>query len=120
MRGPKPWKTNRARVLRSANVSAESQLWSHIRNRQLAGFKFVRQAPIGPYFADFLCREALLIVEVDGGTHSEPDEIASDLVRQEALEQLGYRIVRVWNEDVTDNIEGVLELLLIELQSPKR
>jgi very-short-patch-repair endonuclease len=119
MRGPQPWKTNRARVLRAANASAEARLWSHLRNRKLSGFKFIRQAPIGPYFADFLCREAQLIVEVDGGTHSELDEIAADQARQRALEQLGYRIVRVWNADVTGNIEGVLEMLLAELQSPR-
>ena len=120
MRGPQPWKTNRARVLRSANVSAEAKLWSQLRNRKLAGFKFVRQDTIGSYFADFMCREARLIVEVDGGTHSEPHEIASDQARQLALQQLGYRIVRVWNEDVTSNIDGVLEMLLAELQSAKR
>mgnify|MGYP002785745977 CR=1 FL=1 len=117
MRGPQPWKTTRARILRAANVSAEAELWSHLRNRKLGGIKFVRQAPIGPYFTDFLCREAHLIVEVDGGTHGEPHEIAADQARQQALEQQGYRIVRVWNADVTDNIKGVLEMLLVELQS---
>ncbi len=120
MRGPQPWKSNRARALRSANVSGEAKLWSHLRNRKLAGFKFVRQAPIGPYFADFLCRDALLIVEVDGGTHSEPQESAADQARQQALEQMGYRIVRVWNADVTGNIDGVLTTLLIELQKGAR
>jgi very-short-patch-repair endonuclease len=120
MRGPQPWKTTRARILRAANLSSETKLWSHLRNRQLGGFKFVRQAPIGPYFADFLCREAHLIIEVDGGTHGEPREIASDQARQQALEQLGYRFVRVWNADVSDNVDGVLEMLLAELQSSKR
>jgi very-short-patch-repair endonuclease len=119
MRGPQPWKTNRARVLRAANVSGEGKLWSQLRNRQLGGFKFIRQAPVGPYFADFLCREANLIIEVDGGTHSEPDDIAADQVRQQALENLGYRIVRVWNADITGNIEGVREMLLAELKSQK-
>jgi very-short-patch-repair endonuclease len=69
MRGEQPWRTSRARALRSQPISAEAKLWAKLRNRQLGGFKFVRQAPIGPYFADFLCRERKVIVEVDGGTH---------------------------------------------------
>ncbi len=117
MRGPEPWKTNRARVLRSHNVVAEAKLWRHLRGRRLGGFKFVRQAPIGPYFVDFLCREALLIVEVDGGTHGKPEELASDAKRQKELEQLGYAVVRIWNGDVSANIDGVLQILLAELSN---
>jgi very-short-patch-repair endonuclease len=120
MRGPQPWKTNRARVLRSANVSAESKLWSHLRNRKLGGFKFLRQVSIGPYFADFLCREARLIIEVDGGTHSKPAEVAADRQRQQDLERMGFRIVRIWNADISENIEGVLETVLAELQKGAR
>ncbi len=69
MRGPQPWRTNRSRVLRSQPISAEAKLWSRLRNRHLAGLKFVRQAPVEPYFVDFLCREHMVVVEVDGGTH---------------------------------------------------
>ena len=79
----------------------KAKLWAHLRNRRLGGFKFLRQVPIGPYYADFLCREARLIIEVDGGTHSKPDEIAADRQRQQELERIGYRIVRVWNGDVS-------------------
>lgn len=120
MRGPQPWKTNRARVLRATNVSAEEKLWAQLRNRRLGGFKFVRQAPVGPYFADFLCREAHLIVEVDGGTHGEPDEIAADRKRQQVLEELGYKVMRVWNGDISENLTGVLEDLLAKLQKDDR
>jgi very-short-patch-repair endonuclease len=74
MRGPQPWLTNRSRVLRSQPISAEARLWAHLRNRQLGGYKFVRQMPIGPYFADFVCRECMVVVEVDGGTHSSDAE----------------------------------------------
>lgn len=116
MRGPQPWKTNRARVLRADNVSAEAKLWRHLRNRRFGGVKFVRRAPVGQYFADFLCREVLLIVEVDGSTHGEPEELAGDARRQQELERLGYRVVRVWNGYVSTNIDGVLEMLLAELQ----
>ena len=72
MRGPQPWRTNRARVLRSHSTSAEDRIWSALRNRRLNGLKFVRQYSIGPYFVDFVCRERMIIVEIDGATHREP------------------------------------------------
>ena len=116
MRRSQPWKTNRSRVLRSNASSAEDVLWFHLRNRHLKGFKFVRQAPIEHYFADFLCREERLIVEVDGGTHGEPHEIAADAGRTAALEKRGYRILRAGNTDIYENINGVLELILAVLE----
>ena len=112
MRRAQPWKTNRARVLRANETSAEAKLWSELRNRQLAGLKFLRQAPIGPYFADFLCRERKLIVEIDGGTHATEAEIAADIARETALRVLGYRIFRARNEEIYDNIDGVIDTLL--------
>ncbi|MBL8884244.1 MAG: DUF559 domain-containing protein [Hyphomicrobium sp.] len=117
MRGQQPWRSNRSRVLRANATSAEARLWSCLRNRGLGGFKFVRQAPIGPYFVDFLCRGNSLIVEVDGGTHSEPYERAADAARTIELEGLGYRIVRVTNPDVYDNLDGVLDGLLAILEA---
>ena len=119
MRGARPWKTERAKSLRSSETSAQGKLWSHLRNRHLGGFKFVRQAPIADYFVDFLCRDESLVIEVDGGTHGEPDEIAADLVRSEVIERLGFRIYRVSNTDVFDNIDGVLDGLLEELERRK-
>jgi len=116
MRSSQPWRTNRSRVLRSQLVAAEEKLWRELRNRQLGGFKFVRQAAIGRYFADFACREAKLIVEVDGGTHGLDDEIAADAARTTALKWMGYRVYRVTNDDVTRNIGGTLESILHELQ----
>jgi very-short-patch-repair endonuclease len=120
MRGSQPWKANRARVLRSRAISAETKLWSRVRNRQLGGFKFIRQAPVGKYFADFLCREKMLAVEVDGGTHGLQHEIEYDAERAAAIEQLGFRIVRVWNGDIYENIDAVLDGLLATLQGPER
>lgn len=116
MRGEQPWLTNRSRTLRDNTTSAEALLWSHLRNRRLGGFKFVRQEPIGAYFVDFVCRERRLIIEVDGGTHGETHEIAADAARTAALEQLGYRVARVGNRDVYDNIDGVLEKVLAVLE----
>ena len=100
MRRSQPWKTNRSRVLRSNATSAEDVLWFHLRNRNLNGFKFVRQAPIGIFFADFLCNQARLIVEADGGTHGELHEILFDADRSRQLEMLGYKILRVTNVDL--------------------
>ena len=113
MRGPSASETGRARGLRRRSTRAEFVLWRHLRDRQLAGFKFVRQEPIGPYFADFVCRERHLVVEVDGGQHADS---AADGKRDAMLRDLGYRITRVWNNDVLGNIEGVLWMLRSELE----
>ena len=115
MRGSQPWQVNRARVLREGQSSAEDVLWQHIRNRQLGGFKFVRQCPIGPYFANLVCRERKLIIEVDGGTHSTAPEVNADAVREARLAEFGYRVIRVRNDEVYDNLDGVLDSLLVEL-----
>jgi very-short-patch-repair endonuclease len=74
--------------------------------------KFVRQAPTGPYFVDFVCRNRRIIVEVDGDTHGTDDEIAADAAREEELLRLGYRVFRAWNCDIFDNMDGVLDALL--------
>ena len=112
MRGQQPWRTNRSRVLRSQPVSAEAKLWARLRNRQVGGLKFIRQAPIGPYFVDFLCRERKVVVEVDGGTHGTHSEVANDATRTIELRRLGYRVLRAHNSDVYENIDGVLDTLL--------
>ena len=113
MRGPSAISTDRARALRRHSTRAELVLWRHLRDRQFAGCKFVRQEPIGPYFADFVCRERRIVVEVDGGQHADS---AADAKRDAAMGEFGYRTVRVWNNDVLGNIEGVLEMLRAELE----
>jgi very-short-patch-repair endonuclease len=87
-----------------------------LRDRRLGGFKFVRQFAIEKYFVDFICRKERLIVELDGGTHGETIEIANDAQRDQALTALGYKIIRVQNMDVFENIDGVLDQLLALLQ----
>ena len=119
MRRAQPWKTSRARTLGTYDTSAEAKLWSHLRNRNLGGFKFVRQAPIGHYFVDFLCREKRFIVEVDGATHSDNAELAADQAREAHLASLGYRVFRVANEDVYRSIDGVLDELLAMLSGAR-
>jgi len=112
MRGEQPWRTNRSRALRSQPISAEAKLWARLRNRQVGGLKFVRQAPIGPYFGDFVCRERKVVVEVDGGTHGTGAEVAQDENRTAELRRLGYMVFRVHNIEVYENIDGVFDALL--------
>ena len=99
--------TERARRLRRGQTNAESKLWRCLRNRQLDGAKFRRQTPIGRYVVDFFCEEESLIVELDGGQHAI--EIEADQARTYWLETHGYRVIRFWNNEVLENLEGVLE-----------
>ena len=105
--------THRARNLRRDSTEAERAFWNEVRAKRLAGFRFRRQVPIGPYIVDFVCPAAKLVVELDGGQHQE--QIAADDRRTRRLELEGYRVLRVWNNDVLGNMTGVLEMLLAEL-----
>jgi len=88
-------------------------MWFLLRDRRLNGAKFRRQVPIGNYIVDFVCQEAKLIVEHDGGQHA--DQVAYDTARSEWLAAVGYRVLRFWNNDLTENEEGVLTAILNEL-----
>ncbi|MGJ4963055.1 endonuclease domain-containing protein [Bradyrhizobium sp. HKCCYLRH3061] len=112
MRGPDLKSVGLARRLRTAQTNAENTLWDKIRSRRLDGHKFVRQLPVAEYICDFICRERRLIVEIDGGQHSESKQ---DVVRDRRLAEEGYRVLRFWNNDVLGNIEGVLTLIQDEL-----
>ena len=113
MRGPDSKSTTRARRLRRDATDAERRLWYRLRARQIDGAKFVRQEPIGPYVADFICRERHLIIEVDGGQHATDPR---DAVRDRWLSEQGYRVLRFWNNDVLANTEGVLESIAAALR----
>ena len=110
--------TRRARSLRRAPSEAEKRLWGFLRDRRLNDFKFVRQAPLGPYYADFLCRERRLIVEIDGVTHGDDHQVSHDARRTRYLESQGYRVLRVWNIEVFTNLDGVLTTILMALETP--
>jgi very-short-patch-repair endonuclease len=112
MRHSQPWRTNRSRALRANDTSAEAKLWMELRNRQHGDLKFVRQAPVGDYFVDFLCRERSVVVEIDGGTHSTDAELVRDAVISDELSSRGYRVFRVSNADVFENLDDVLAALL--------
>jgi very-short-patch-repair endonuclease len=104
-------KTFTARRLRRDETFAEKRLWQQLRNRQFEGLKFVRQAPVGPYIADFLCRELKLILEVDGATHSTDAELARDRQRTHHLKDLGYMVFRLQNDEVVNGMDEVLTLI---------
>lgn len=93
-----------ARKLRRDPTEAEKRLWYHLRSRRLDGFKFRRQEPLAGYVVDFLCEEARLIIEADGGQHTPQD----DAQCTQALEAAGYIVLRFWNNDILSNTPGVL------------
>lgn len=112
--------TAKARALRQNMTKAEVILWMHLRRRALDGARFRRQHPIGPYIADFTCPAAKLIVEVDGATHSTPEELAYDARRTKYLEGEGWIVIRVSNSDIYNNIDGVWRTIAAQLAPPPR
>jgi very-short-patch-repair endonuclease len=104
--------TRRARSMRSEPTDAERRLWGRLKDRQINGWRFRRQHPIVPYVADFACVEARLIVEVDGGQHNDSRH---DAIRDMRLRAEGWRVLRVWNNDVLSNTEGVVDVIATSL-----
>ena len=96
-----------ARENRKNATLAETVLWEYLRDGEL-GVKFLRQHVIGDYIADFVSRHDGLVIEVDGGYHSEPRQQEEDKLREEVLEQMGYHVIRFTNEEVLCDIENVL------------
>lgn len=109
----KPNYTKIAKDLRRRLTNAERLLWTHLRNKQLAGCKFRRQQAIGHYIVDFVCFEKKLVIEVDGGQHAV--EKQKDQIRDSWLETQGFRVLRFWNNEVLKNIEGVTDAIRREL-----
>ncbi len=105
-------RVQRARALRQSPTTAEQLLWRHLRNRQLAGAKFRRQHPLGPYILDFVCLEHGLVVEVDGGQHADLQAQAYDQQRSAWLQQQGLRVLRFWNHEVVQQTNEVLAHVL--------
>ncbi|WP_421792658.1 endonuclease domain-containing protein [Hyphobacterium sp.] len=101
---------DKARKLRRDQTDAEGKLWYLLRNRNLAGRKFKRQLPVGPFIADFACLELKLIIEADGGQHA--DQKSYDDERTAWLESKGWRVLRFWNHDILTNLDGVAESIL--------
>ncbi|RXD05836.1 endonuclease domain-containing protein [Sphingomonas sp. UV9] len=101
--------------MRRDATEAETRLWQNLRSRRLANFKFRRPVWIGPFIADFLCMDAMLVVEVDGSQHI--GDVAYDADRTAYLANKGYRVIRVWNNDVMQRMDGVLDAILSALSS---
>jgi very-short-patch-repair endonuclease len=96
-----------ARKLRQTNTVPEVKLWQYLRNRRFMGLKFRRQYPVGPYVVDFVCLSHKLVIELDGGQHTE--QLDYDNKRTEYLEHFGFRVLRFWNTDVFCQFEALLE-----------
>lgn len=109
-----------ARKLRREQSNAETLLWQRLRNRQVEGFKFVRQEPVGPYVVDFLCRAEKLVIEIDGATHGSAEELAKDASRTAWLVGNGYRVLRFQNADVYEAMESVVERIVRALRPDQR
>jgi very-short-patch-repair endonuclease len=89
-------------------------MWLALRDRRLARYKFRRQHPIGPYIANFACTRHALVIELDGGQHANSTE---DMRRTASLENQGWRVIRIWNNDVVSNTSGVIEAIVRALQT---
>jgi len=95
-------------------TDAERSLWKILRLRQVHEYKFRRQVPLGRYIADFVCHEARLIVEVDGGQHDPAS--SEEVERTTFLQGEGYRVLRFWNNEVLGNLSGVYDTIVAEMR----
>ncbi|MGH7775068.1 MAG: endonuclease domain-containing protein [Candidatus Binatia bacterium] len=100
---------NRARQLRNNPTDAERFLWEHLRLRQIGGYKFRRQQPLGSYIVDFVCLEKRLVIEIDGGQHIE--QVAYDTQRSAWIEAQGFSVLRFWDHEVLREIGAVMEVI---------
>jgi very-short-patch-repair endonuclease len=108
-----------AKRLRANTTPHERALWRALKELPLDGTHFRRQAPIDPYVVDFFCPAKHLIIELDGGHHSDDETAKRDRERQLWLEQEGYRVVRFWNSEITSDLNAVLERIYVELYSSR-
>ncbi len=104
------------RGLRQNQASVEAIIWSKLRNRQLNNLKFFRQYSVGNYILDFYCPKVRLAIEVDGGQHNEEKHQAKDKDRTNYLKQNSIKVIRFWNNEIRDNLDGVLERIMEELR----
>ncbi len=110
--------TDLAKKLRINQTTAEAKLWNLLRDKQVENLKFRRQHQIGNYIVDFVCLEKNLIIELDGGHHGEEENITKDLERTKFLEEEGFRVLRFWNNEIFENIEGVGDAIYFNLSHP--
>lgn len=108
----------RRKQLRNNATSAESLLWRALKNKQAGGRKFRRQQSIGNFIVDFFCYEESLALEIDGGIHNDPVRQINDVMKDEFLISKGFRVLRIKNEDVFNNIELVVERIKQQYTTP--
>jgi len=106
----------RAHDLRNSMTEPEVILWSRLKRLRARGFHFRRQAPFRGCYLDFVCFERRLVFEVDGGHHSEFQQAAHDAIRDAVLDREGFRVLRYWNRDVRQNLDGVTASILAALE----
>ena len=111
---------DKARALRKHLTPQEVKLWVKLRDLKALGFHFRKQAPIGHYIVDFVSFSAQIVIEVDGGQHGMADGIRSDNARDTFLQSQGFRVLRFWNSEVDQNLDGVMENILGKLKTPTR
>ena len=112
-----PQITANGRQLRQNMTPAEQRLWKHLRGKRLGGYRFRRQQPLGQYILDFVCVDAKLVIEIDGGQHAEPT--AYDETRTRYLQNLGFTVIPFWNNEVLQQTDAVLTAILHKLEELK-
>ena len=98
-----------AKLMRTNMTKEETAMWNILRAKRFFGYKFKRQVLIGEYIVDFLCPEKKLIIEIDGGQHNVDENIIQDNIRSQYIQNNGYTILRFWNNEINENIDGVCE-----------
>jgi very-short-patch-repair endonuclease len=111
-----PTTKSKRHCLRKNTTGAEQKVWSMLRNKQIAGLKFFRQYSIGPYILGFYCPERRLAIEVDGGQHADLYGQEHDAHRDSYLAELDIRVIRFWNNDVLQNIDGAWKMIKEETE----
>ena len=121
MKYSQPLTYARAKHMRHDPTAAERKLWGALRNRRLGDLKFHRQVPVGPYIVDFICHEHGVVIELDGATHSEDQEICYDERRSRFLQSLGLIVHRVWNSEVHSHLDDAVNgIYAVVTEQPKK
>ena len=108
-----------SKKLRQNQTDPEGLLWYYLRNKQLGGYKFRRQQPIDKYIVDFVCFEKNLIIELDGSQHNEENNIQYDKIRDNFLNNLGFKVLRFYNNEIFTNCFNILDFVLHKLTRPR-
>jgi len=105
----------KARTLRKNQTPQERKMWNLLRHHRFYGFEFRRQYIIDNYIVDFVCLEKMLVIELDGGQHNETANIKYDTRRTKYIESKGFKVIRFWNDEIDNDINGVYDCLKSEL-----